>query len=770
MITAAKKPTQLIRAITAGWRPTALVFLCAVSLSSPALAQDQDKAKRHESIESLVVTATRLPRATQDIAGTISVITAEAIEHQLVDDLDDLIRFLPGISMDSAKRGGNEGFRIRGIGGNRVLTVIDGVRSSQIYEAGPASYGIDSFEVDNLKAVEIIRGPASVLYGADALGGVVLFTNKEPEDYIGAAEGTYFNLRSSAASANDQYKLGFTGAHQFGRGGLVAQFTRREFGQRQVKGDGRLNPQDGNSDALFIKAFWDISAKQRLRVSVDAVFEDIDVQVDSNLGRTVTRSVGLDETDRVGLRLEYEWDAEVLLFDRLHASLHQQNTDGSQHTEQQRISYSFLDPADPNTFGGTPGLRVTDFEFNQETVALTIDMRKSIATGFAAHTLAYGLNYDVTDTERPRNRCEQQISTGAMTCQIRSAPRAGRDGVITVRPTEDFPNKTFPDSNTKRSGVYLQDEIIVANTRLTIIPGIRYDRYRMTPQHNESPGNNSRFFNEPRQRISTVDTSATSFSLGAIYDLSNDISLFAQYAEGYRPPNFNESNQAFVNLAGGYAVVPNPGLRSESSEGVELGVKAGFDTFKMSLAAYQNTYKDFINSEFLDRFEGIYLYQQQNIGRVSIKGVELTANWFLSEQWQLHGSLAFAEGEDTITGKALDDIDPLTAVLGIRFEAASDRWGGELLLTAVDDKDRVSASNRVTADDYYVVDLLAHYKLTDAASVRVGVFNLFDTNYARWSSIKGLRVTGRSAASSATAINNAQQPGTNFRVALKLSF
>ena len=92
----------------------------------------------------------------------------------MVDDLDDLARFQPGVSMGTDARGGNQGFSIRGIGGNRVLHVIDGIRSSDIYFGN----GKDTFEMDNLQNVQIIRGPASVLYGADAMGGAVVFSNE----------------------------------------------------------------------------------------------------------------------------------------------------------------------------------------------------------------------------------------------------------------------------------------------------------------------------------------------------------------------------------------------------------------------------------------------------------------------------------------------------------------------------------------------------------------------------------------------------------------
>ena len=167
--------------------------------------------------------------------------------------------------MNKNARGGNQGFTIRGIGGNRVLNVIDGVRGTDIY----FGYGKDSFEIDNLQSVQIVRGPASVLYGADAMGGAVIFTTKTARDYVNSDSGSYFNVRSMASDADDQYKTGATAAFQNGDVGLIAQFTQRNWNEHEVNGPGKVNPQDGNSDGILLKGFWDISDNQRLSISLE---------------------------------------------------------------------------------------------------------------------------------------------------------------------------------------------------------------------------------------------------------------------------------------------------------------------------------------------------------------------------------------------------------------------------------------------------------------------------------------------------------------------
>ncbi len=726
-----------------------LLLLCIHS-SDSVLGQETSY-----KIEEIVINATRLPRTIEDIAGTVSVISAADIEHQLVDDLDDLTRYQPGITMNTVSRGGNQGFSIRGIGGNRVLTVIDGVRSNDIYSAGSSSYGKDNIETDDLKAVEIIRGPASVLYGADAMAGVVLFSSKEPRDYLDSDTDGYFNIRSSTASADAQHKLGFMGAYQSGDFGLIAQFTHREFQEQDISGSGFLNPQNGDSDAVLLKAYWDLSHSQQLVFTFNEFMESNDIELNSDLRASVNSSLASDETNRYSVGLAYHWTAGNSLFDTLEINFHQQQTDALQHTEQNRTSFSFLNPADPSTHGGTQAHRVTDFEFNQEIVAAGINLRKETSNSGLSHAIAYGFNYDITDTERPRNRCDEQISTGAVSCNISAFPFA---------PGENFPNKTFPDSRTQRTGFYFQDEIRIERQRWTIIPGLRHDRYKMKPNANSLLDGSAIIGSFAGFEVDSVSASASSLSLGVIHDLDDRLSVFAQYAEGYRPPDFDESNQIFVNLAFGYASVPNPNLDAESSKGVELGLRANFENAFLGFAVYQNRYRDFIDSQFVAMEGSISLFQDRNIGEVEIRGAELSSAWYLSDQWQLRSSLAYVHGDNLEADTALDSVEPLTAVLGLRYEQVDGRWGGEIMLTAVDEKNRVSSNTVVTADSYRVVDMVAHYKLSESATLGIGGFNLFNESYARWTNIQGLD------AGSTQSIRNAQNPGSNFRVGFNCQF
>jgi len=735
--------------------PRLLWLLPTCCLGTPSWAAEPAPSTPAPRLEEVQVTATLLPRRSEDIAGTVTVINAAEIQRQIANDLNDLTRYQPGLGMDTAARGGNQGFAIRGIGGNRVLMVLDGVRSADMYAAGPSSYGKDMFEVDDLKAVEIIRGPSSVLYGADAMGGAVVLRSKDPADYLDANSNFQLGLRTAYASDNEQYKGGLTLASRHGAMDNLVQYTRREFAEREVKGSGMLNPQDGTSDNLLWKLMWQAGPSQRFGLTADYNNESIDTRLDNDLGNRVFSSTGLDTSKRLRLGLSHEWRLDATLLDTLTTRINLQTTDATQYSEQLRTSFAFVDPRNPASARGTQALRQSDFRFNQENRSIVMVAGKGLQLAGAAHALIYGLSLEHTDTERPRYRCDTETTGGQVSCAIPSFPFAA---------PEVFPNKTFPDTRTTRQALFLQDEITLADGRLTLIPGLRYTRYEMDPRPDALLNGSGDIADYGGFSVSAVEEHDTSFNLGAVYDPGAGLSVFAQYSEGFRPPNFDESNQAFVNLGHGYATIPNPALRAETSQGLEAGIRGNYDRLSFSLVAYDNHYRDFIDSLALGTVNGISLFQDTNVGKARIHGSEFSMTWLLHPQWSWHAALAWSRGEDRNSGAALNSVDPFTVVSGLRYQTTDGRFELEGVVTLAEAQTRVSAPDRVRSEAWQVLDLIGRYNLGKKASLRFGLFNLFDAEYAPWGNLKGL------AATDTRNIANAYMPGTNLRAGLDYQF
>ncbi|RKX71787.1 hypothetical protein DRP53_00435 [candidate division WOR-3 bacterium] len=131
-------------------------------------------------LEEIVVTATRSERAIKDLSATVSVLTEEEISSRYVHTTPDLLSFLPGVFIEKTGSFGRSDIDIRGLGdrGRKVMVLVDG---------RPVKMGLfgctvtHSLPLNNVERIEVVRGPASVLYGSDALGGVVNIITKRVE-------------------------------------------------------------------------------------------------------------------------------------------------------------------------------------------------------------------------------------------------------------------------------------------------------------------------------------------------------------------------------------------------------------------------------------------------------------------------------------------------------------------------------------------------------------------------------------------------------------
>ena len=178
-------------------------LLCTVAVTAMATALVSAPARAEEApqvaptqVDPVIVIGTRSERLASQTPGTISVITDAQIEAMLATDIKDLIRYEPGISvptsparfglaLSGAGRDGNSGFTIRGMGGDRVLIINDGVRLPAGFSFGAQAVGRGGYnDLDLIKSVEILRGPASALYGSDGVAGAVAFTTKDPSDFL----------------------------------------------------------------------------------------------------------------------------------------------------------------------------------------------------------------------------------------------------------------------------------------------------------------------------------------------------------------------------------------------------------------------------------------------------------------------------------------------------------------------------------------------------------------------------------------------------------
>lgn len=165
------------------------VIALAVAAQLPAVADDKIPEK---NIEHIVVTATGFEQKVVEAPASISIITNEDIKAHSFTSILDAVQYLEGIDIGTTRdKTGQSSVSMRGLTGEYTLLLIDGKRQNNHGDIYPNNFGGNAFNhvppVDAIERVEVIRGPASTLYGADALGGVInIITKKHTENWSGA--------------------------------------------------------------------------------------------------------------------------------------------------------------------------------------------------------------------------------------------------------------------------------------------------------------------------------------------------------------------------------------------------------------------------------------------------------------------------------------------------------------------------------------------------------------------------------------------------------
>lgn len=755
------------RAVT---RVPALVSILVMALAVPtAYAQEATADTAPDALETIVVTATRTERDIADVPATISLIDAEQIERQIARDIADLVRYEPGVSVGgTGDRFGLGGYTIRGIGGNRVLTMIDGIRLADQYSFGPfLNASRDYVDVDALKAVEIVRGPGSALYGSDALGGVVAYRSKEAPDYLGG-EPFYGGIKLGYSGVND----GAVGTVTLAGGGDLVdgllRYTQREghetenHGGAGGTGPGRTlpDPLDHDSDDTALRLSLNPADAHRLTLGADLYDGTTTTQVLSNYD-TVVRDVltqmqdAEDAIERERLSLEYRYTPVGDAIDRLTVLAYRQDSSQAQHTREARMALA----------DGSTTNRARDSFFDQDIDGLQAQLNKRFAFTGHGHYFVVGGEFWQTDSAMLRDGGTTDAATGAPIPEF-----------------EPLPTRNFPLTSIDQSALYVQDEIGLLDGRLALVPSLRYDSFDAT-----ATGDAIYFTGNPGTPVpADYEDSEISPKLGLLYDFTETVSLYAQYAEGFKAPPYGDVNVGFSNPVGGYKTISNPDLESERSKGAELGLRFRLPTGRLSVVAFENEYDNFI-AQFLpapqfpggiDPVDGLLAFQSQNLEGVEIDGFEVSGRVGLgrvglgrASAFALDFAFAYADGESTADGTPLNDIDPPEAVLGLNYAAASGRFGGDVVFTFVDSKDAsdIDPGNpRYATDSYLLVDVLGYYDAGEHVRLNFGLFNVGDEEYIRWADTAAFALDPASGTFPESA--RFTQPGFNAGMTVRVEF
>jgi hemoglobin/transferrin/lactoferrin receptor protein len=663
----------------------------------------------------------------QSAPAAVSVVTAADLESAIAFDLHDALRHEPGISLArDPHRFGAGTPTVRGLGGNRVLVETDGV-------PGPKTFAVGSFsntgrlfaDLELVERIELLRGPASALYGSDAIAGVIALTTLDPADLLAGGGDRYLRTRAGYAGDDDSLLTGLTGALRAGDFESLLAYAHRDGNELEHAGGGLpANPRDYDSDALLARTVYRGSgAPLRLTAEWNRQHDLTDVDSLELSGGRFANTImmrGDDRTESLRVTLDQAFDGPGRPYQGLWRAWWQE-TKIRQLTDEERRA---APPA-------TPPLAIErEFHYRERVAGAELLAMRDVEAAGGPHRLTGGIEYAETRVTESRDGLQTNLQTGTSTSTILG---------------ESLPVRDFPVSRLRETGIYIQDEWRPGDGRWSLIPALRADWYRLDPLTDAIYAADN-----PATPPVGIDDWSMSPKLGVGWRIQDGASLYLQYAHGYRAPPFDDVNIGLDLPQFNVRAIPNPELEPERSDSLELGLRLAGAAATGSVSVYASRYRDFIESRVnigVDPDTGTTLFQSRNLARAEIYGAEGALDFdfgALRPSWQgWSGRVAFAwtEGEDTARDEPLNSIDPARGLLGLRYDTPSGALSAALDLTLVAAKHDVdeSAGPLFQPDGYAVADLRLRWRATSRVTLNLGLFNVTDRSYYEWATVRGRR-------------------------------
>ncbi|MCU5774941.1 TonB-dependent hemoglobin/transferrin/lactoferrin family receptor [Erwiniaceae bacterium BAC15a-03b] len=240
-----------------------LAITCSLPCFAQAVADTTDENTTRKKSEQMTVVATGTPRSTFEAPMMVTVIEGNTPSAKTASSAADMLRRVPGITVSGSGRTNGQDLSMRGYDRRGVLTLVDGVRQ------GTDTGHLNSVFLDPalIKRIEVVRGPAALLYGSGALGGVISYQTVDAADLL--APGNNSGYRVFATGASGDHSLGL-GASAFGRSddfdGVLSWSSRDRGDIRQSSGDAA--PNDETISNLLAKGNWKLDEAQTLNGSL----------------------------------------------------------------------------------------------------------------------------------------------------------------------------------------------------------------------------------------------------------------------------------------------------------------------------------------------------------------------------------------------------------------------------------------------------------------------------------------------------------------------
>lgn len=707
--------------------------------SAPALARVELSEGDSISInlDDVVVSATKWHQSSATQPKHIRVVKPDDAAFFNPQTTADLLELAGGVAVQKSQLGGGSPM-IRGMATNRLLYSVDGVRmNTAIFRSGNLQ-NVISLDPFAMERTEVLFGPGSVIYGSDAMGGVMSFTTKNPQF---AADGQKLRLTGSAmaryASASGEVSGHFDvsiGGSKWAAITSVSSYNYGDLRQGRFGPDEYLKPwlvqhQSGgdvaisNPDPLVQRpsGYSQINVMQKFGFRPT---QQWDLQAALHYS-TTTNYARYDRQTRLkdGLPQFAEWDygPQVWMLGQLTAK-HSGRT-AIYDVMTIRLAYQrFEESRIDRKFGKS--LRTTTEE-GVNAYSADVDFTKLINH---RHALCYGVEYVRNDVK----------STGTETNNktLETKPALSR----------------YPQSAWESYGAYAEMNLALHRT-LNLEVGMRYNHYQLAADFTQQDLD---LGFAPRQFLGNGSLSG---SVGVSYRPGHQWLLTLSATRGFRAPNVDDLGKLYESVEG-CVVVPNPSLKPEYANSLEVGVAKSFAKWlRFDLTAYYTYLQNaFVRRPFTLAGQSVMQYKGeeaqilaiQNAASAYVAGFELSLKGSLPAGLGYYADLVYQHGEEELddgSRSTLRHATPFYGRAGITYQY--DRLRMELYTCFqagrswdnMPDSERtkreiyaLDASGRLYYPGWCTLGLKASYELMHGLTLNTGLENLTDRRYRTYSS------------------------------------
>ena len=691
-----------------GFLWTAL-FLCRSVFATETNANEQAALNVATNFPTIVVTASRVGRPIQETPAMISRVDEKQMAENGVRSLPEALKDDPSVRVQKTSQGQGSPY-LRGFTGFRTLMLIDGIRlNNSAFRSGPNQYW-GTIDCYSLAAIEVLKGPASVLYGSDAVGGTVQAFSYEPEY---AEEGQYHygsRLFTRLSSAERSVISRAQGEVATDSTAIHAGVTYKNFGDLQGGHEVGRQKKTGYTEYDYdIKARIKLAGEREIVLAWQSVEQDDVWRTHKTVygisweGTTIGDELARTfEQNRRLAYLQFRDDEPTWIYDTLRFTLfcHIQEED----------QYAVSKPADNKTTWD--GFSVVTPGFNAE-------LMKETDLG----TFVYGLDYS-RDLVNSYNR---EVKNNVSTTRVQG-------------PVAD-------DSSYDLAGLFVEDRIPLGN-HVEVTPGIRgtYAHASIDDYYSVAPGGKN-----PEQRGQSFEKTwyDVSANLRLAYYVTDDkaLMLYTGLGQAFRSPNLSDMTSYRASKSTTYET-PSPNVDTERYLTYECGGKWIKDGLTLQAAWYYTWMRDQITAVYEQSGTDI-LASSANSGEGYVQGVELDGAYEITKNWVMRGGIAWSEGyTDTYykNGNQIVTVNddnfrtaPLAGFAALRWQTSDKKLFIEFTNQAVAREDRLTYSEAHGGDTqrvplqgtpgYYTAGVRAGWQICEYATMGVAIDNLLDKDY-----------------------------------------